>query len=226
MKRSFVSSLFSLGLVSTLFLTVPGSLNRAVAQGVSDDKSTVNVIGHQLDNTVIKTILSAKVGGTMGTMINKNMDLQAAALKANLPEAKVMRFEEGILVTIDSRLVFEEDSHGIAGKKMLKDLARVLEKYSFTEAVIEVHSDNVGEEIYSQSLSESRAHEIENYLVAKGIKDDRMKSKGYGEAQPIASNDTEAGRRSNRRIEIAIYASDELRRATSPEDALYTALKQ
>jgi len=226
MKRRFVSSLFSLGFISILFLSVPGSLNTAVAQGVSDNNSTGKLVGHQLENTAIAAILTAKVGGTMGTTISKNMDLQASALKAVLPDAKVMRFEEGILVTIDSRILFDEDSHGLAEKKMLKDLARVMEKYSFTDAVIEVHSDNVGEKIYSQSLSERRAHEIETYLVGKGVKDDRMKSRGYGESQPIASNDTEAGRQLNRRVEIAIYASDELRRATSPEDALYSALKQ
>lgn len=226
MKRRFIPSLFILGLIFILSLTIPGSLNTAIGQNVPNEKSIATLAGHQLENTAIETLLTAKVGGTMGTTISKNMDLQASAIKANLPDAKVMRFEEGILVTIDSRLLFDEDSHGLAGKKMLKDLARILEKYSFTDAVIEVHSDNVGEKIYSQSLSEERAKEIETYLVGKGVKDARMKSRGYGQSQPIASNDTEAGRQLNRRIEIAIYASDELRRATSPEDALYTALKR
>jgi outer membrane protein OmpA-like peptidoglycan-associated protein len=160
-------------------------------------------------------------------MINKQMDRQASEIKAKLKDAKVMRFEEGILITIDSRLLFEEDSHGLQSTKgMLKDLARILTKYSNTNAVIEGHTDNVGEDIYNQSLSEKRAHEIENYLVGKGIKDVRIKTKGYGERQPIASNDLENGRQMNRRIEIAIYANDEMRHATAPEDVTYTALKR
>jgi outer membrane protein OmpA-like peptidoglycan-associated protein len=75
-------------------------------------------------------------------------------------------------------------------------------------------------------LSEQRAHEIENYLIRKGINDARMKTKGYGERQPIASNDSESGRQLNRRIEIALFASEELRLTTTPQDSTYTALKQ
>ena len=138
-----------------------------------------------------------------------------------------MRFEEGILITIDSRVLFEEDSHGLQSKNgMLKDLARTLKKYDYTSAFIEGHTDNVGEDIYNQSLSEQRAHEIENYLMRKGISDARMKTKGYGERQPIASNDSDNGRQLNRRIEIALFASEELRLTTTPQDSTYTALKQ
>lgn len=223
MKQRLVASVIFSSVASVLFLIIAGLLNTAAAQGESDGKSMVKMAGHQLENTVISTLLNAKVGGNMGTMINKQMDRQAAELKQNLPDAKVMRFEEGILITIDSRIFFEEDSHGLASaKKTLKDLARILGKYPFTNAAIEVHSDNIGEEIYNQSLSEQRAHEIENYLIGKGVKDARMKSRGYGERQPIASNDTESGRQMNRRIEIALYASDELR---ANADTSYTALK-
>jgi outer membrane protein OmpA-like peptidoglycan-associated protein len=220
MKQRVVASVVFSSVASVLFLVSAGLLNMAAAQG----ESTVKMTGHQLENTVIATLLDAKVGGNMGTMINKQMDRQAAELKKDLPDAKVMRFEEGILITIDSRTFFEEDSYGLASaKKTLKDLARILGKYPFTNAVIEVHSDNVGEEIYNQSLSEQRAYEIETYLIGKGVKDARMKSRGYGERQPIASNDTESGRHMNRRIEIALYANDELR---ANADSSYSALKQ
>jgi outer membrane protein OmpA-like peptidoglycan-associated protein len=155
------------------------------------------------------------------------MDKQASELRARLDGARVMRFEEGILVTIDSRLLFEEDSYELQSTKgMLKDLARILQKHGYTNVIIEGHTDNVGEEIYNQSLSENRAHEIENYLVRKGISDLRMKTRGYGERQPIAPNDTEAGRQQNRRIEIGLYANDQIRQLTSKEVETYTALKQ
>ncbi|HMG90734.1 MAG TPA: OmpA family protein [Chryseolinea sp.] len=227
MKQRLVASVVFSSLVSILFLTIAGSLNTANAQGGSDGKSMAKVSGHQLENTVISTLLSAKVGGTTGTMINKQMDRQASELKSVLQDAKVMRFEEGILITIDSRLLFEEDSYGLQSSKgMLKDLARILAKYAYTNAIIEGHTDNVGEDIYNQSLSEQRAHEIETYLVRKGVKDVRMKTKGYGERQPIASNDSESGRQMNRRIEIALYANEELRHTTTPEDATYSALKK
>jgi len=226
MRQRVVSSVVP-GVATLVFLALVGCSSTITAQIESSKASTVKTAGHQLDNTIVSTIANTKVGGTTGAMISRQMDRQASELKEKLKDAKVMRFEEGILITIDSRLLFEEDSHGLQSTKgMLKDLAHILAKYAYTNAVIEGHTDNVGEDIYNQSLSEQRAHEIENYLIKKGIKDARMKTKGYGERQPIASNDSESGRQMNRRIEIALYANDEVRLVTAPEDASYTALKQ
>ena len=226
MKQRLFSSVFSV-LATVLFLSLAGCSRTNTASIKSGKGSTARSDGHKLDNSIVSMISNAKVGGTLGTMINKQMDRQASELKSKLKEAKVMRFEEGILITIDSRLLFEEDSHGLQSTNgMLKDLARILKKYDFTSALIEGHTDNVGEDIYNQSLSEQRAHEIEDYLIRKGINDSRMKTKGYGERQPIASNDSESGRQLNRRIEIALFASEQLRLTTTPQDSTYTALKQ
>ena len=174
-------------------------------------------IGHRAENTVVSAITAAKVGGSTGASINKQMDKQASELKSKLREAKIERLAEGILITIDSRLLFGPDSYGIVSKNILKDLASILNKYQFTNAIIEGHTDNTGEEVYNQSLSEQRAYEIESFLVGKGIKDTRIKTRGYGELQPIAPNETEEGRHLNRRIEIAIYANDDARHAALQE---------
>jgi outer membrane protein OmpA-like peptidoglycan-associated protein len=223
MKQSFATSIiFSVVIYTTL---ITGS-NASMAQIASVNKSPVKESGHQLNNTVIAAIASAKVGGALGTSINKQMDRQASELKNNLREAKVMRFEEGIVITIDSKVLFGEDSDGIQDKKELKELARILSDYPFTNVVIESHTDNVAEDIYNQSLTERRAHEIEVYLIKKGIDDARMKTRGYGERQPIASNETERGRQMNRRIEIGIYANEMLRNVTTAADTTYSALKQ
>jgi outer membrane protein OmpA-like peptidoglycan-associated protein len=225
MKKGLVSLVVFSGLVTVLFLSLTGCSSTSPME--SGKGPTTKSDGHQLDHTIVSLISNAKVGGTLGTMINKQMDRQASELASKLKDAKVMRFEEGILITIDSRLLFEEDSHQLQSTNgMLKDFARILKKYDYTSAFIEGHTDNVGEEIYNTSLSERRAHEIENYLIGKGINDSRMKTRGYGERQPIASNDTESGRQLNRRIEIALFASENLRLATTPQDSTYTALKQ
>jgi len=227
MKQRLVSSSVLSGLATVLFLSMVGCSSTNTAPIESSKGPTSKTVGHQLDNTIVSVISNANVGGTLGTMINKQMDRQASELKSKLKEAKVMRFEEGILITIDSRILFEEDSHRLQSTNgMLKDLARILKKYDYTSAFIEGHTDNVGEDIYNQSLTEQRALEVENYLIHKGINDSRMKTKGYGERQPIASNDSENGRQLNRRIEIAIFASEELRLTTTPQDSTYTALKQ
>ncbi len=80
---------------------------------------------------------------------------------------------------------------------------------SFTKnprLVIEIagHTDNVGDEVNNHRLSQHRADAIKSYLVKKGINEERILTKGYGEKGPIASNDTETGRAQNRRTEIVV----------------------
>jgi len=225
-KQKLVSWVILVGLLGVLCLVIV-SCASAQNAGLSSNKASVKTEGHQLDNTIVGVLASASVGGAAGSLISQEMDKQASEFRSRLEGAQVVRFQEGILITIDSRLLFEEDSYGLqSNTRMLKDLARMLQKYLYTNAVIEGHTDNVGEEIYNQSLSENRAHEIENYLIRKGVDDARMKTIGYGERQPIASNDTDVGRQRNRRIEIGLYANDQLRQSTSKADETYTALKQ
>ena len=225
-KQKLVSWIILLGLLGVLSLVMVscGSTN---SPSLTSTKSSVKTEGHQLDNSIVTVLASATVGGTTGSAIAQQMDRQAAELRSKLEGARVVRFEEGIMITIDSRLLFEEDSYELqSNTRLLKDVARVLNKHGYTNAIIEGHTDNVGEEIYNQSLSEKRAHEIENFLIGKGISDARMKTRGYGETQPIGSNDTESGRQLNRRIEIGLFANDQLRQSTSKADKTYTALKQ
>ena len=66
------------------------------------------------------------------------------------------------------------------------------------------HTDNVGSDSYNQKLSEARAKSAVGYLVRKGITSNRLKAKGYGESSPIATNETDAGRTKNRRVEMKV----------------------
>jgi outer membrane protein OmpA-like peptidoglycan-associated protein len=66
------------------------------------------------------------------------------------------------------------------------------------------HTDNVGSDESNQQLSENRAKAVYNYLIEKGIEKDRISYKGFGETQPVATNETEAGRSQNRRTEFFI----------------------
>jgi len=74
--------------------------------------------------------------------------------------------------------------------------------------IIEIagHTDNVGDSTYNKSLSQARAESVRSYLIAKGISATRLIAKGYGEEQPVAGNDDEAGRQQNRRTEIRIIS--------------------
>ena len=73
------------------------------------------------------------------------------------------------------------------------------------------HTDSQGEDAYNQSLSQRRANAASAYLQAQGVPSTRVSTSGRGEMEPVASNDTEAGKQQNRRVEIAIYASEAYR---------------
>jgi outer membrane protein OmpA-like peptidoglycan-associated protein len=84
----------------------------------------------------------------------------------------------------------------------LDEAVKVLKTHDGLHFVIEGHTDNVGTDEYNKNLSNSRAKAVMNYFVSKGIPSARISSMGYGEAKPIATNDTEEGRAKNRRVEI------------------------
>ncbi|HEX6889505.1 MAG TPA: OmpA family protein [Chryseolinea sp.] len=172
------------------------------------------VIGHQSDNTAVGAIIGAAVGGTAGALIGRHMDKQAEELKNDLKGATVERVGEGIIITFDSGLLFDLDSYQLkqATKSNLDQLAKTLNKYEDTDILIEGHTDSSGEDDYNQKLSERRAREVENYLSSQQVKGSRITTKGYGEEQPLTSNETEAGRGSNRRVEVAIYANEEMKK--------------
>lgn len=172
------------------------------------------VIGHRSDNTVVGAIIGAAVGGAAGALIGRHMDKQAEELRADLKGATVERVGEGILITFDSGLLFGFDSYELQGetKTNLTELAKTLNKYDDTNILIEGHTDSTGEDAYNQKLSDKRADEVKQFLTQQSVKSSRITTKGYGETQPLASNDTEAGKSSNRRVEVAIYANNEMKK--------------
>lgn len=171
-------------------------------------------IGHRSDNTVVGAIIGATVGGAAGALIGRRMDKQAEELRKDLEGAHVERVGEGILITFESGLVFDLESYGLREetKGNLNELAGTLKKYDDTNILIEGHTDNTGEDTYNQKLSENRADAVENYLVVQGINNGRVTTKGYGEKQPLDSNETETGKQKNRRVEVAIYANKEMKK--------------
>lgn len=175
------------------------------------------VIGNQFgDNgTAIGAIIGAAVGGTAGALIGRHMDKQAEELRADLKGAEVTRVGEGIKITFDSGLLFatNESSLSAAAQSNLDGLASTLLKYDDTEVLIEGHTDADGSDDLNQRLSEARAKSVDRYLIQKGLKPSRMTTVGYGETQPIADNTSAQGKAQNRRVEIAIYANDRMKKA-------------
>jgi len=176
------------------------------------------VIGKQSGSTTKGAIIGAVVGGTAGAIIGHQMDQQAKELEQNIPGAVVERVGEGIHITFDSGLLFAFDSDVVLGaaRSNLDALAASLNKYPKSDLMIVGHTDATGTDSYNQKLSERRANSASRYLRSKGVRR-HIEALGAGETEPVAENETDAGRQQNRRVEIAIYASEALREAAQKE---------
>lgn len=172
-------------------------------------------IGSASGNTATGVLVGAIIGGTAGAIIGDYMDRQAAEIEKDIEGAKVERIAEGIKITFDSGILFQFDKSDITAEsqKNIAELARILNKYKDTEVLVEGHTDAVGTDEYNLELSEKRAQSVKNSLVTSRVKASRIITMGYGESQPVTSNDTVEGRSQNRRVEIAIYANDKLKKA-------------
>jgi outer membrane protein OmpA-like peptidoglycan-associated protein len=166
-------------------------------------------------NKAVGIIAGAAVGGLIGAAIGDIMDRQARDIADDLGRsATVTRVGEGIVVSFDSGLMFDVDSDALrsATRSNLNQLAESLTKYPDTEVNILGHTDATGTHAYNQRLSERRAASVRGHLVGQGVDGIRLKIRGYGEADPVASNDTVDGRQQNRRVEIVIVATEELKK--------------
>ena len=170
-------------------------------------------VGNANGSTAKGAIIGAAVGGVAGAVIGHQMDQQAKEIKQNIPGAIVERVGEGLQVTFASGLLFDFDSDVLRAdaRNNLSTFAKSLDKYPGTDVLIVGHTDNKGTDTYNASLSSRRAAAAENYLASQGVTRTRLRSTGRGETEPMATNDTEAGRQQNRRVEVAIYANQTLK---------------
>ena len=193
---------------SSLSRTEKGAIIGAGAGGAIG-----GVIGNQTGSTARGAIIGAAVGGVVGAIIGNQMDKQAGELAQNIPGATVERVGEGIQVTFASGLLFDFDSDRVRQQAAtnLRNLASSLDKYPNTELLIVGHTDSDGPDTYNLNLSERRARSAADYLAAQGVALARLRTAGRGESEPVTTNDTDAGRQQNRRVEVAIFASEAYR---------------
>jgi outer membrane protein OmpA-like peptidoglycan-associated protein len=205
--------LSALAIVST---TACASLNKKESGAIIGSAAGAAVgaaVGNANGSTAKGAIIGAAVGGAAGAVIGHQMDQQAKEIKQNIPGAVVERVGEGLQVTFDSGLLFDFDSDVLksAARDNLSSLAASLDKYPGTDLLIVGHTDSKGTDGYNLTLSERRAAAAANYLASQGVTRTRLRSAGKGEIEPVGSNDTEAGREKNRRVEVAIFANDALK---------------
>ena len=155
------------------------------------------------------------MGGVAGATIGAYMDKQAEELEADLEGATVERIGEGIKITFDSGILFGFDKYDLQNesKENIRNLAEILNKYEDTNILVEGHTDSFGSEEYNEKLSKRRAYEVYEYIADQAVDMNRMTVQFYGEEKPVANNETEAGRALNRRVEVAIFANEKLKKA-------------
>ena len=162
---------------------------------------------------LLGAIIGAAVGGATGAVIGNQMDKQAEEIKKTVPDAKVERVGEGIIVEFNSKVLFGFDKSLISfdAKESLDKLYTVLQSYPDTDIELQGHTDSKGSESYNQTLSEKRASTVSGYLNSKGITASRLTIKGFGETAPKYGNETADGRSENRRVEFLITANEKMK---------------
>ncbi len=190
--------------------TVRGGAIGAAAGGVIG-----GIIGNKAGNTAVGAIIGAAIGGTAGALIGNYMDRQAEEMQRDIEGAKIERVGEGIKITFDSGILFATNSSDLqpAAQENIAKLSVILNKYEDTNILVEGHTDSTGSAEYNQSLSERRAGSVANYAKGQGVAGSRFTTVGYGKTQPVMSNSTAEGRQANRRVEIAIFANEDLKDA-------------
>jgi outer membrane protein OmpA-like peptidoglycan-associated protein len=153
-------------------------------------------------------MIGAGIGAIAGGAVGNYMDRQEADLRRQTAGTgvDVIRSGDELILRMPAGITFPVDSYalqpGVQGT--LNEVARTLASYNQTYIDVLGHTDSTGSDEYNQALSERRAQSVADYLASNGVARARMGIRGYGESQPIASNDNEAGRAQNRRVEIKV----------------------
>lgn len=164
----------------------------------------------------IGAAIGAVAGTTAGVLIGKKMDKQAKEL-AQIQGAQVDTITDqnhlkAIKVTFDGGILFATGKSALSqsAKNSLTQFATSLQNNPQTNVQIYGHTDNTGSLAVNQRLSKERANSVLTYLMNSGVASSRMVSDGFDYQYPVASNDTEAGRAQNRRVEIYISANEQM----------------
>ena len=165
-----------------------------------------DLLGGRRDRT--ERIVGAGIGGIAGAAIGAYMDRQEQELRQRTAgtDVQVIRQGDDLILNIPSGINFAYNSADVQPqfRQTLDQVAGTLSQYNQTYIDIYGHTDATGSDAYNQQLSERRARSVADYLSGRGVQPARIATRGYGETQPIASNDTPEGQAANRRVEIKI----------------------
>ena len=214
LKRIFIGFVILSFLMVTMGCAEWNRTTKGAAIGAGAGGAAGALIGYATGSTVAGLLIGAAVGGVAGGFIGNYMDKQAAEIERDIQGAKVERVGEGIKITFSSGILFDVDQANLKDgpKAELTELSTILNKYADTNILLAGHTDSTGSDEHNLELSRRRAQSVAGYLVGQNVNSVRIATEGYGKSQPIASNDTDEGRAQNRRVEVAIWANEKLKK--------------
>jgi outer membrane protein OmpA-like peptidoglycan-associated protein len=155
-----------------------------------------------------RALVGAGLGAIAGAGVGTYMDRQEAKLRAELERTgvSVTRIGDNITLNMPGNVTFETNSSNLNANffEVLNSVGLVVNEYNQTVIEVAGHTDSVGSDADNQSLSDRRASAVASYLGTRNVRTDRIITVGEGERRPVATNDTEAGRQQNRRVELTL----------------------
>ena len=212
MKKSILAVVIIIALtVSGCAMDTQRKKGRAIGAGLGAivGAGVGYAISGDLEGAAIGAGAGLVAGGLTGDQIGKYMDKQEAEMRQALAEvesASIQREQDILAVTFKSDFSFDYDSAIIkpGAEDEIARVAAILIKYPQTNIIIEGHTDSKGAQTYNMDLSTRRAEAVKTSLIGRGLASSRLRTLGFGESKPLATNDTEAGRQINRRVRIVI----------------------
>ena len=150
----------------------------------------------------------AGIGALAGAGVGYYMDVQEAKLRQELENTgvSVTRDGDNIILNMPGNVTFAVDKTDVKPDfaNVIQSVAKILQEYQSTMIEVAGHTDSDGGESYNQLLSQQRAQSVTNILANAGVDLARIETVGFGEAAPVASNSTRAGKARNRRVELTL----------------------
>lgn len=217
-----MKNIFLLGLATSLLINTTSceSTNINRTQGGAGAGAVLGavlggIIGNNVKggDTATGAVIGGVLGGVAGGIIGNKMDKQAREIQQTLPTAEVAVGENGIFMVLgENSINFDVAKATLTpvAKANLDKLVNVFKDYPDTELGVYGHTDNTGKLEFNMKLATDRANSVKNYLVSKGVSENRFYTKGIGPYEPIADNATVEGRAKNRRVEFTIKPNQKM----------------
>lgn len=172
-----------------------------------------DLIGGRGDRT--EKIVGAGIGALAGGAVGAYMDRQQRELERQTAGTgvEVIRQGDELVLNMPSGITFASSSFAIEPqfRSTLDQVAQTLKSYEQTFIDVRGHTDSTGGDAINVPLSQNRAQSVASYLIGQGVQSARIETRGYSSSQPVADNNTEAGKQANRRVEIKIVPVTDVR---------------